>query len=120
MISIADMRNIATAEKEAEEKAKEAKFQKDLAMYRDKIRKVQPKVVEYIQQQIVNAMKNNWSQAGLRRYSMEKIFKDILRYPSESGMIYYFLWSLIHYMKLLLNSKLLFYYLFQQNCHIIY
>lgn len=93
MISIADMRNIATAEKEAEEKTKEAKFQKDLAMYRDKIKKVQPKVVEYIQQQIVNAMKNNWSQAGLRRYSMEKIFKDILRYPSESGMIYYFLWS---------------------------
>lgn len=93
MISIADMRNIAAVEKEAEEKAKEAKFQKDLVTYRDKIRKVQPQVVDYIQQQIVNAIKNNWSQAGLHRYSMEKIFKDILRYPSESSMIYYFLWS---------------------------
>jgi hypothetical protein len=93
MISIADMRNIATAEKEAEEKAKEVKFQKNLAMYRDKVRKVQPQVVEYIQRQIINAMKNNRVQVGLHRYSMEKIFKDILRYPSESNMIYFFLWS---------------------------
>lgn len=93
MISIADMRNIAAIEKEAEEKAKEAKFQKDLAMYRDKIKKAQPQVVDYIQQQIVNAIKNNWSEVGLRRYGMEKIFKDILRYPSESIMFYYYLWS---------------------------
>ena len=91
MISIADMRNIAAAEKEAEEKAKEAKFKKDLAMHRDKIKKVQPKVVNYIQQQIINAMKNNQSQAGLHRYRMEKIFDGILRYPSESNMIYHFL-----------------------------
>ena len=93
MISIADMRNIATAEKAVEEKAKKAKFQKDLIVYRDKIKKVQPQVVDYIQQQIINAIKNNWSQARLYKYNMEKIFKDILRYPSESSMIYYFLWS---------------------------
>ena len=93
MISIAEMQNIATAEKEAEEKAKEAKFKKDLAMYRDKIKKAQPQIVDYIQQQIIRAMKNNWSGAELYTYNMEKIFKDIIRYPSESNMIYYFLWS---------------------------
>lgn len=93
MVSIADMRNIAAVEKEAEEKAKKAKFQKDLIVYRDKIKKVQPQVVDYIQQQIINAIKNNWSQARLYVYNMEKIFKDILKYPSESSMLYYFLWN---------------------------
>ena len=78
MISIAEMKELAEKEKELDK----VKYEKDLAQYRDKLNKVKPKLMEYIEKCIYNGIKNN-SKIGLYTSHIENIFKygdDVLYY----------------------------------------
>ena len=92
MISIEEMKNFAAAEKEVERKANEVKFQKDLAIYRDKLKTVRSKFMDYIQQQIMFAIKWNRAGAELHNTSVAEIFSDVAsRRLSQSYAILWYL-----------------------------
>ena len=52
MISIAEMKTIAEKEREVEKQAKKVKYEKDLAMYRDRLKEVKPKLMNGIEKRI--------------------------------------------------------------------
>ena len=58
MISIAEMKELAEKEVKAEKELAKVKFDKDLARYRDKLSKVKPKLMEYIEKCIYNRLKH--------------------------------------------------------------
>ena len=88
MISISELQNIATSEKEAEDKAAEAKLLRDLATYREQLKEVHPEFIKYIQDQIIIAMKRNQKRAELYSYGVEKIFAAMKK-PLHSEVLYY-------------------------------
>lgn len=86
MISIAEMKTLAEKEVKAEKELAEIKYNKDLAMYRDRLKEVKPKLMEYIERCIYNGIKNN-SKIGLYVYHVEDMFKPIRDYGDN--ILYY-------------------------------
>jgi hypothetical protein len=86
MISIAEMKTLAEKEVKAEKELAEIKYNKDLAMYRDRLKEVKPKLMEYIEKCIYNGIKHN-SKIGLYIYYVEDIFKPIRDYGDN--ILYY-------------------------------
>lgn len=76
MISIAKMKELAEKERKAEKQAEKVKYEKDLAMYRDKLKEVKSKLMEYIEKCIYNGLKYN-SKIGLYTYHTVDMFKPI-------------------------------------------
>ena len=95
MISIDDMRNIAMAEKAAEEKAKSSKLQKELTMYRDKLNEKRPMLMEYVQKRIVFAIKSDKDKAGLYSDNAKSIFEGITCnwYRNLAKEFFRYLWA---------------------------
>ena len=86
MISIAEMKTLAEKEVKAEKELAEIKFNKDLAMYRDRLKEVKPKLMEYIEKCIYNGLKYN-NKIGLYKSPVENIFKPIRDYGDN--VLYY-------------------------------
>lgn len=86
MISIAEMKTLAEKEVKAEKELAEIKYNKDLAMYRDRLKEVKPKLMEYIEKCIYNGIKHN-SRIGLYTSHVEDIFKPIRDYGDN--ILYY-------------------------------
>lgn len=86
MISIAEMKELAQKEVSAEKELAKVKFDKDLTKYREKLSKVKPKLIEYIEKCIYNGIKNN-SKIGLYRCQIDDMFKPIEEY-GDSVLIY--------------------------------
>jgi len=80
MISIAEMKTIAEKEREVEKQAKKLQYEKDLAMYRDRLKEVKPKLMKGLEKRIYNGLKNNHSNIGLYKSSFEELFKPINKY----------------------------------------
>lgn len=80
MISIAELKDIATKEKLAEDKAAEAKHVRDLAMYREKIKKVHPEFIEYIQEEILSAIKRGKTKVGIYKYKIDALYASVSEY----------------------------------------
>ena len=95
MISIENMRNIATTEKAAEEKAKSSRLQKELTMYRDKLNEKRPMLMEYIQKQIISAMKSDKGKAGLYNNDAKSTFDGITCnwYRNLAKEFFRYLWA---------------------------
>ena len=86
MISIAEMKELAEKEVKAEKELAEIKYNKDLARYRDKLKEVKPKLMEYIEKCIYNGLKYN-KKIGLYTSFVEDIFKPIRDYGDN--VLYY-------------------------------
>ena len=86
MISIDKMKELAEKEVKAEKELAEIKYNKDLAMYRDRLKEVKPKLMEYIEKCIYNGLKYN-NKIGLYKYHVEDIFKSINEY-GDNVLIY--------------------------------
>ena len=86
MISIAEMKTLAEKEVKAEKELAEIKFEKDLTKYRDKLSKVKPKLMEYIEKCIYNGLKYN-NKIGLYKHPVEEMFKSIDKYGDN--VLYY-------------------------------
>lgn len=83
MISIAEMKVIAEKARKVEKQAKEVEYEKDLAMYRDRLKEVKPKLMQGIEKRIYNALKNNNSNVRLYTSSFEELFKPINKYGTN-------------------------------------
>ena len=59
MISIAEMKELAQKELLAEKELAKVKYDLDLAMYREKLKEVKPKLMEYIEKCIYSGLKRN-------------------------------------------------------------
>lgn len=92
MISLIEMQEIADAEKEAEIKARQAKYQKDLAVYRDRVKNVRQPFIEYIQAAIINSLKCGCKTANLYKTPVAEIFASVLN--SRYHDSYEILWHL--------------------------
>ena len=86
MISIKEMKELAQKEVKAEKELAKIKFDKDLAMYRDKLSKVKPKLMDYIEKCIYNGLKYN-NKIGLYKHPVEDIFNPINKYGDN--VLYY-------------------------------
>ena len=86
MISIAEMKELAEKEIKAEKELAKIKYEKDLARYRDKLKEVKPKLMDYIEKCIYNGIKHN-SKIGLYIHVVEDIFKSIDKYGDN--ILYY-------------------------------
>lgn len=86
MISIAEMKILAKKEVEAKKELAEIKYDKDLAYYRDRLKEVKPKLMEYIEKCIYNGLKYN-KKIGLYTSFVEDIFKPIRDYGDNA--LYY-------------------------------
>ena len=76
MISITEMKELVEKDREIEKQAKEVKYEKDLAMYRDKLKEVKPELIKYIEKRIYNGLRYN-SKIGLYTYHVVDMFKPI-------------------------------------------
>ena len=83
MISIAEMKTLAEKEREVEKQAEEVKYEKDLAMYRDRLKEIKPKLMKGIEKRIYNGIKYNHNGIGLFTSSFEDIFKTINKYGTS-------------------------------------
>ena len=83
MISIAEMKILAEKERKVEKQAEEVKYEKDLAMYRDRLKEVKPKLMNGIEKRIYNGLKYNHSNIGLYTSSFEELFKPINKYGTS-------------------------------------
>lgn len=83
MISIAEMKTLAEKERKVEKQAEEVKYEKDLAMYRDRLKEVKPKLMEGIENRIYNGLKYNHSNIGLFTSSFKELFKPINKYGTS-------------------------------------
>lgn len=83
MISIAKMKTLAEKEREVEKQAEKVKYEKDLAMYRDKLKEVKPKLMDYIERCIYNGIKYCHSNICLYTSSFEELFKPINKYGTN-------------------------------------
>jgi hypothetical protein len=88
MINIADLKDIVKRQIDAEKAADEAKYAKDLAMYRDKIKQIHSNVMHYIQEQILIAIKRNQDRVGLRSYSFKEFFAAVNKYDTGGILCY--------------------------------
>lgn len=86
MISIAEMKTLAEKEVKAEKELAKVKFDKDLAMYRDRLKEIKPKLMNYIEKRIYNGIKNN-SKIGLYKSHVEDMFNPINEY-GDNVLIY--------------------------------
>lgn len=86
MISIAEMKELAEKEVKAEKELAKFKYNKDLAMYRDRLKEVKPKLMKYIEKCIYNGLKYN-SKIGLYKSHIEDIFNPINEY-GDNVLIY--------------------------------
>ena len=86
MLSIKEMKELAQKEVKAEKELAEIKFEKDLTKYRDKLSKVKPKLMEYIEKCIYNGLKYN-NKIGLYKHPVEDMFKSISKYGDN--VLYY-------------------------------
>ena len=86
MISIKEMKELAQKEVKAEKELAEIKYNKDLAKYRDRLKEVKPKLMEYIEKCIYNGLKYN-NKIGLYKSHVEDIFKPIRDYGDN--VLYY-------------------------------
>lgn len=86
MISIDKMKELAEKEVKAEKELAEVKFDKDLAMYRNRLKEVKPKLMEYIEKCIYNGLKYN-NKIGLYKSFVEDMFKPIRDYGDN--VLYY-------------------------------
>lgn len=83
MISIAEMKELVEKEVKAEKESAKIKYDKDLAMYRDRLKKVKPKLMEYIEKCIYNDIKYNNSVIKLYTQPFEEMFKPINKYGTN-------------------------------------
>jgi hypothetical protein len=83
MISIAEMKTIAEKEREVEKQAKKVKYEKDLAMYRDRLKEVKPKLIKGLENRIYTGLKNNHNNIGLYKSAFEDLFKPINKYGTS-------------------------------------
>lgn len=86
MISIDKMKELAEKEVKAEKELAKVKYNKDLAMYRDRLKEVKPKLMKYIEKCIYNGLKYN-SKIGLYKSPVEDMFKPIRNYGDN--VLYY-------------------------------
>jgi len=86
MISIAEMKELAEKEVKAEKELAKIKYDKDLARYRDKLKEVKPKLMEYIEKCIYNGLKYN-GKIGLYIHVVEDMFNPIDKYGDN--ILYY-------------------------------
>ena len=86
MISIKEMKELAQKEVKAEKELAKIKFDKDLAMYRDRLKEVKPKLMDYIEKCIYNGLKYN-NKIGLYKHPVEDIFNPINKYGDN--VLYY-------------------------------
>lgn len=86
MISIDKMKELAQKEVLAEKELAKVKFDKDLAMYRARLKEVKPKLIECIEKRIYIGIKNN-SKIGLYYCHVDDMFKPITEYGDS--IIYY-------------------------------
>lgn len=86
MISIKEMKELAQKEVKAEKELAKVKFDKDLAMYRDRLKEVKPKLMDYIEKCIYNGLKYN-NKIGLYKHPVEDMFKSIDKYGDN--VLYY-------------------------------
>lgn len=86
MISIKEMKELAQKEVKAEKELAKVKFDKDLTMYRDRLKEVKPKLMDYIKKCIYNGIKNN-SKIRLYTSHVEDIFNPINEY-GDNVLIY--------------------------------
>jgi hypothetical protein len=86
MLSIDKMKELAQKEMRVEKELAKVKFDKDLAKYRDKLSKVKPKLMEYIEKRIYIGIKNN-SKIGLYTRHVDDMFKPIIDYGDN--LLYY-------------------------------
>lgn len=86
MISIDKMKELAEKEVKAEKELAKVKYDKDLAMYRTRLKEIKPELMEYIEKCIYNGIKNN-SKIGLYRCHIDDIFNPII--DSGDSIIYY-------------------------------
>ena len=86
MISIAEMKELAQKEVKTEKELTKTKYDKDLVMYRDRLKEVKPKLMEYIEKCIYNGLKRN-KKIELYTYHVENIFKPIRDYGDN--ILYY-------------------------------
>lgn len=82
MISIKEMKELAQKEVKAEKELAEIKYNKDLARYRDRLKEVKPKLMEYIEKCIYNGLKHD-SRIGLYKRHVEDIFNPINKYGNN-------------------------------------
>lgn len=82
MISIAEMKTLAEKEVKAEKELAKVKYNKDLAMYRDRLKEIKPKLMEYIEKRIYNGIK-----IGLYKSYIEDMFNPINTY-GDNVLIY--------------------------------
>ena len=86
MISIAEMKELAEKEIKAEKELAKIKYDKDLAMYRARLKEVKPKLMEYIEKRIYNGLKCN-NRIGLYKSHVEDMFNPINEY-GDNILIY--------------------------------
>ena len=86
MIRIKEMKELAQREVKAEKERAEIKYNKDLAKYRDRLKEVKPKLMEYIEKCIYNGLKYN-NKIGLYKHPVEDMFKSIDKYGDN--VLYY-------------------------------
>lgn len=91
MVSITELQDIAEKEKVAEAEARRAKYAKDLAECRDKVRQLRPQVIDYIQERIIYAMKQNKNVVGLYCGEIKKIFITANKY--DHGELLWFMYD---------------------------
>lgn len=82
MISIDKMKELAEKEVKAEKELAEIKYNKDLAKYRDRLKEVKPKLMDYIEKCIYNGLKYN-SKIGLYKSPVEDMFNPINKYGNN-------------------------------------
>lgn len=86
MISIKEMKELAEKEVKAEKELAEIKYNKDLVRYRDRLKEIKPKLMNYIEKRIYNGIKNN-SKIGLYKSHVENMFNPINEY-GDNVLIY--------------------------------
>ena len=79
MLSIKEMKELAKKEVKAEKELAEIQYNKDLAMYRDRLKEIKPKLMEYIEKRIYIGIKTN-SKIGLYTRHVDDMFKPIIDY----------------------------------------
>jgi hypothetical protein len=79
MLSIDKMKELAQKEVLAEKELAKVKFDKDLAMYRARLKEIKPKLMEYIEKRIYIGIKTN-SKIGLYTRHVDDMFKSIIDY----------------------------------------
>ena len=83
MISIAEMKTLAEKERKVEKQAKKVQYEKDLAMYRDRLKEIKPKLMKGIEKRIYNGIKYKHNGIGLFTSSFEELFKPINKYGTS-------------------------------------